>query len=246
MEELDFFRALHRPGTLLDIGAHDGLLTRPLAALPGARVIAFEPLPSAMARLRASFGEPLPGNVTLRPEALGATRGEATLTLPVLDGAPAEQWASLAKTYAEHATVGTQQHRVVVLPLDELALADVTAIKLDAEGFEQEVLEGARATLRRCQPVLSVEIEERHRPCSTTDVPALLAGLGYNAWFWHAGCLHPFSAFDAGTMQVASPDPSVFAASDPYIFSFFFLPAATAPVLLGQLAAAGFRTRLRG
>jgi FkbM family methyltransferase len=53
MEELDFFRALHRPGTILDIGAHDGLLTHPFAALPGARVIAFEPLPSAMARLSA-------------------------------------------------------------------------------------------------------------------------------------------------------------------------------------------------
>jgi FkbM family methyltransferase len=240
MEELDFFRALHRPGTLLDIGAHDGLLTHPLAALPGARVIAFEPLPSAMARLRASFGDTLPANLTLRPEALGAVRGEAMLTLPVVDGAPAEQWASLAKTYAGHAGVGTRQHRVAVLALDELGLADVTAIKLDAEGYEQEVLEGARATLLRCQPVLSVEIEERHRPGSTSDVPALLAGLGYTGWFWHAGQLHPISAFDAAIMQVASPDPSVFAASDPYIFTFFFLPGAQTPALLARLAAAGF------
>jgi FkbM family methyltransferase len=243
MEEIDFFRALHRPGTILDIGAHDGLLTRPFAALPGARLVAFEPLPSAMARLRASFGANLPPNVTLRPEALGAARGEATLTLPVVDGAPAEQWASLAKTYAEHPGIGTRQHRVAVLPLDELALTDVTAIKLDAEGFEQEVLEGGRATLARCQPVLSVEIEERHRPGSTTDVPALLSRLGYGAWFWHDNALHPLSAFDAGTMQVASPDPSVFTASDPYIFTFFFLPEATSPALLARLAAAGFGAR---
>ncbi len=240
MEELDFFRALHRPGTLLDIGAHDGLLTHPLAALPGARVIAFEPLPSAMARLRASFGETLPAHVVLRPEALGAARGVAKMTLPVVCGTPAEQWASLAKTYAGHAGVGTQEHRVAVLPLDELALSDVTAIKLDAEGFEQEVLEGARDTLARCQPVLSVEIEERHRPGSTTEVPALLVGLGYTAWFWHAGELQPLSAFDAATMQRSSPDPSDFAVSDPYIFTFFFLPGAQTPAFLARLAAAGF------
>jgi len=240
MGELDFFRALHRPGTILDIGAHDGLLTRPFAALPGARVIAFEPLPPAMARLRTGFGGSVPPNVVLREEALGAAPGEATLTLPVVDGAPAEQWASLAKTYAEHAGVGTQAHRVRVITLDSLGLTDVTAVKLDAEGFEQEVLEGARATLSRCRPALSLEIEERHRPGSTRDVPALLAGLGYGGWFWHAGALRPLTQFDAPTMQVASADPSVFAASDPYIFSFFFLPLELAQEMLARLAAGGF------
>ena len=57
MDEQDFHRTLHpmqRPGgTLLDIGAHDGEFTRPFAALPGNRVLAFEPLPSAFARLAA-------------------------------------------------------------------------------------------------------------------------------------------------------------------------------------------------
>ncbi|HEV7456742.1 MAG TPA: FkbM family methyltransferase [Roseococcus sp.] len=237
MEEIDFFRALHRPGTILDIGAHDGLLTAPLAELPGAHVIAFEPLPSAMARLRERLGTH--PRVTLRTEALGAAHGEATLTLPVVAGEAAEQWASLAKTYAGHAGVTTERHPVTVLPLDALELTDVTAIKLDAEGYEEEVLRGGRETLRRCRPVLSVEIEERHRPGSTVAVPALLAEWGYTAWFWHAGRLHPFAAFDAATMQVASPDPSVFAASDPYIFTFFFLPGGEG---LRPLARAGFGT----
>jgi hypothetical protein len=52
-------------------------------------------------------------------------------------------------------------------------------VKLDAEGAEYEVLRGARETLARCRPVLSVEIEERHRPGSTYAVPAFLDGLGY-------------------------------------------------------------------
>ena len=47
MQEIDFHRAMCRPGTIVDAGAHEGRMTVPLAALPGAHVIAFEPLPSA-------------------------------------------------------------------------------------------------------------------------------------------------------------------------------------------------------
>lgn len=241
MDELAFHQALYRPGVLLDIGAHDGLLTIPFAQLPGARVHGFEPLPSAMARLRAAlltaFGE-IPPHVTLHAEALGAAVGEAVLTLPVVDGVPQEQWASISKTYTEHRSVTTQAHRVPVITLDSLALRNVTAIKLDAEGAEQEVLEGARHTLTRSRPVLSVEIEERHRAGSTRDVPALLAALGYAGFYWHAGALHPLASFDAATMQVASSDPAVFAASEPYIFSFFFLPVESADVDVQRLQRA--------
>ncbi|MDB5379998.1 MAG: methyltransferase [Rubritepida sp.] len=244
MEEWDVHRLLHRPGVLLDIGAHDGLLTFPFARLPDSRVHAFEPLPSAMARLRdnlaAGFGG-IPPHVVLHAEALGAAPGEAVLTLPVLDGVKQEQWASIAKTYAEHASVTTESHRVKVVTLDSLGLRDVTAVKLDAEGAEQEVLEGARATLTRSRPILSVEIEERHRAGSTRDVPALLAALGYEGWFWHEGShggWHPLADFDAATLQVASSDPAVFGASEPYIFSFYFFPEEAAAACLARLRAA--------
>ena len=49
MDELGFHSTLHRPGTLLDVGAHDGAFTLPFAALPASRVLAFEPLPAAFA-----------------------------------------------------------------------------------------------------------------------------------------------------------------------------------------------------
>ena len=59
MDELAFHRALFRPGTIVDAGAHDGGLSLPLAALPGARVLAFEPLPQAFARLQAAMDAPI-------------------------------------------------------------------------------------------------------------------------------------------------------------------------------------------
>jgi FkbM family methyltransferase len=238
MDELGFHRVLHRPGTLLEVGAHDGAFTLPFAALPGSRVLAFEPLPAAFARLRAAAGA-LP-NVTLRPEALGDREGEVALTLPVLDGVPQEQWASTAKGYAGLDTrVGEERHIVPLRRLDEFGLADLTAVKLDAEGAEYEVLRGARETLLRCRPVLSIEIEERHRAGSTWAVPAYLDALGYDTFWEHWGDWQPMAGFDRARMQRASPNPAVFEASDPYVFVFYFLPREAAPAMLARLRAAG-------
>ncbi|MCI0756522.1 FkbM family methyltransferase [Teichococcus vastitatis] len=223
MNEIGFLSALHRPGTLVDAGAHDGLLTLPLARLPGARVLAFEPLPSAFARLSAACAG-LP-QVTLRPEALGDAPGRAALSLPLLDGVAQEQWASTAKDYAGFGPgVGVRRHEVAVIALDDLALPDVTAIKVDAEGAEYEVVRGARDTLRRCRPVLTLELEERHREGSTFAVPAFLDALDYVTCFALEERWHPVAALDRATMQRASPDPSMFAASDPYVFTFYAWP----------------------
>jgi len=233
MDELAFHRALFRPGTLVDAGAHDGALTLPLAALPGARVLAFEPLPQAFARLtaalRAAYGGAVPPQVELYPQALGAAAGRMALSVPVVGGVAQEQWASLAKDYqairaADPRVEAIRRVEVEVLALDSLALPDVTAIKVDVEGAEAEMLLGAADTLRRCRPVLSVEIEERHRAGSTREVPRLLAGLGYRGFFELDGAWHDIAAFDAGTMQRASPSPASFAASDPYVFVFFVVP----------------------
>jgi FkbM family methyltransferase len=241
MDETTFHRLLHRPGTLVDAGAHEGLITLPLARLPDSRVLAFEPLPGPFARLeaalRAAFGGAVPPHVALRNAALGDRGGEATLALPVLDGVPQEAWASAAKDYAAFAgpRIGVERLTVPMLRLDDLGLDDLTALKIDVEGAEYEVLRGARETLLRCRPVLSIEIEERHREGATWAVPAFLDALGYDVLFELGGAWHPVAALDRARMQRASPDPSVFEASDPYVFVFYALPRELAPAMLARL-----------
>ncbi len=246
MDELGFHHTLHSPGTLLDVGAHDGAFALPFAALPDSRVLAFEPLPAAFARLRAAFGDPLPAHVELRREALGDRDGEAVLAVPLLDGVPQEQWASTAKTYGALGEARVAERRVAVplRRLDGFGLTDLTAVKLDAEGAEYEVLRGARETLLRCRPVLSVEIEERHRPGSTWAVPAFLDALGYDTFWEHWDEWRPMAEFDRDAMHRASPNPAVFGASDPYVFVFYALPRERAEGMLARLrAAAGHAAR---
>jgi hypothetical protein len=82
---------------------------------------------------------------------------------------------------------------------------------------------------------MSLELEERHRPGATRDVPALLAALGYETRFWLDGAMRKLSEFEAATMQVASPDPAVFGASEPYVFTFYAWPAERAAEVLAAL-----------
>lgn len=251
MQEIDFHRALFGPpgrhgGTIVDAGAHDGRLALDLAALPGTKLLAFEPLPSARARLAAAFSArfgALPAHVTLRAEALGARDGKISLHVPRIrapDGneIECEEWASVAKDYAAIAAtdprvLAVTTHRVRVIRLDDLALTDLTAMKIDVEGAEAELIAGARETLTRCRPILSVEIEERHRPGSTRDVPAQLSALGYEGFFEFFGEWRPVKKFDPDEMQRASPSPAEFAVGDPYIFTFYFVP----PERRAELAA---------
>ncbi|MBO1075474.1 FkbM family methyltransferase [Roseomonas marmotae] len=223
MDELGFLTALHRPGTLVDAGAHDGLLALPLARLPGASVLAFEPLPAAFARLAAACAGI--DAITPIPQALGDAPGRLALSVPVVEGERQEQWASLVKTFQGHGPhVRAETIEVPVVTLDSFGLADLTAMKIDAEGAEYEVLRGARDTLRRCRPVLTLELEERHREGSTWAVPAFLDALDYATCFVLDGQWWPATALDRATMQRASPDPSDYAASDPYVFNFFAWP----------------------
>lgn len=240
MDEITFHTRLHRPGTMLDAGAHDGLLTIPFARLPHSRVLAFEPLPSAFARLedavRAAFGA-IPPHVALHRAALGDAAGEITLAMPVVEGVVHEQWASMVKDFSTHAASGVTVRTATapLLRVDDLGLTDLTHAKLDAEGAEYEVLRGARETLLRCRTVMTLEVEERHREGSTWAVPAYLDALGYDVFFEVRDEWLPVAALDRATMQRASPDPTVFAASDPYVFIFYALPREASAAMLDRL-----------
>jgi hypothetical protein len=62
-----------------------------------------------------------------------------------------------------------------------LDLPDVSFVKIDVEGYELPVLEGAEKTIRRCRPLILVEQggnEEKHFGRPRNEASAFLESLG--------------------------------------------------------------------
>jgi FkbM family methyltransferase len=141
--------SLLKPGdTMLDVGANFGYFSL-LAAQrlgPSGRVLAFEPDPRNIARLRANLQVNGITNVTVIPKAVYDQAGTLTLNLATDDE---DNLGSSSLIAAGH---GRQPLEVPVVRLDDLLPAEgiehVELVKMDIEGAEIGALEGARESLR--------------------------------------------------------------------------------------------------
>jgi len=169
------FELLALPGmTVYDIGANLGFYCVILARLvgPTGRVVAFEPLPDN-ARWIAHNAK-LNGfeQIEVRCEALGHGQGNAEFIV-----SEKSMWGKLA-TAGPAPADAVGRITVVLMNLDTLvsagAIAPPNLMKIDVEGAEVEVLTGAADTLRRCRPVLIIDLHNTNAP-----VAALLEELRY-------------------------------------------------------------------
>lgn len=188
-------------------------------------VVAVEPVPEFARLLRAKFAD----DVIVEPIALSDRAGEVELYIPVIDGVRICGGSSIALSavtgYAMRDVI-----RIRTARLDELYKGTVGFIKIDVEGHEQAVLEGAVATLRRCRPRLLIEIDERLSAGGMARTVAFLAGLGYRGYYVHAGRLHDIETFSAAALQKRSDMPDMTAMLREraplvdYVNNFIFLP----------------------
>ena len=63
--------------------------------------------------------------------------------------------------------------------LDSFNLTDVDYVKIDVDGFEIPLLEGARNTLKTNSPTINIEMKRRKRPLIVHKAKEILTGLGY-------------------------------------------------------------------
>lgn len=159
---INFCRAYVGKGrTFCDVGAHLGFYSIALHDCFD-EVIAFEPSRRQFFDLQLNVVLNGLTNVAVHDAALG--RHESKMELNVLSacGGSNSLDASLA---ARHPRI-LEKYGVRVLALDSLALQALDFLKIDVEGFELEVLEGARRTIERNRPVILIEVwneEERRR-----------------------------------------------------------------------------------
>lgn len=159
-------------GVGLDVGAAYGLYTLTFAARvgPAGRVLSFEPLPGPgrwLAWVLRMLGV---DNVLLVRRALGDRPGRGRMSLPRRRGLPVHGRAFLSDD-AHHLGSNTEFPADVPVPVSvatldgavvAAGLERVDLLKIDVEGAELSVLQGAERTIERHRPAVLVEIERRH------------------------------------------------------------------------------------
>jgi FkbM family methyltransferase len=208
----------------IDVGANDGCYVHHMRRY-ARRVIAFEPMPVFTRMLRHKFRR----GVVVEAVALSDTAGRVSLCTPVVDGA----MVGGCSTISSAAAAVYPAHRAIEVPMDRLDNVyggDVGFIKIDVEGHQQAVLDGAAATIRRCRPRLLVELEERLSPGGLARAKAYFKALGYHGYYVHDGRLNLIDQFSIAHLQNLSDLPDLTATLKErerfgqYIYNFIFLP----------------------
>jgi FkbM family methyltransferase len=152
-----------RPGdTVLDVGANMGVVALNLARLVGSKgaVHAFEPNPRMSSLLVQSIARNRYEHLHLYPMALGSQNGVLELNIP-LDNAGQGSFI-YHKNADGHDTVQTPV-RTLTEVVREQGIERIRLIKIDVEGFENEVLLGGMEILERMRPdFLLLEVNESY------------------------------------------------------------------------------------
>lgn len=154
-------------GIVVDVGAHIGNHTIYFASMMGLRTVAIEPRPESFHLLEMNVAANRVAElVEAHQVALGASAGFASLVQHV----PSNTGAFRAEV--------SQTGDVRVVPLDELIStgARVSLLKIDVEGAERSVLDGAASILTTYHPVV---VAESHDGSSFRSMFRRLEPLGY-------------------------------------------------------------------
>jgi FkbM family methyltransferase len=147
---------LQFPGLVIDVGANMGVHTVPLAkelARQGRQMLSFEPQPVIFQQLCANLALNGLMNVRALPYACGSMSGVVTFSAPDYCQEGNFGGVSMSTQGSISAVVAAPCHT-----LDEIVQeAQVALIKIDVEGFELEVLKGAKNLIGHWLPAMFIE-----------------------------------------------------------------------------------------
>lgn len=166
-ELLGLAALVHAGDEVIDVGAALGMYTVPLADLVGrtGRVSSFEPQRRGILTVRLLRALTGPHRGQVSRIALGPHEGSSTIVVPFHNGFPifghghVEEGADRepGRRHRSHSPMST-----IDSWCEQQQIGRVSFIKVDVEGFEPSVIEGAVATIDRDRPSLLLEIEDRH------------------------------------------------------------------------------------
>jgi len=213
-------RALHDGDVALDVGANIGFFTVMMAALTGpqGRVVAFEPGPDNLVRLRRNIVVSGVRNVTIVEQPASDVAGPAQFYLNSDAGGGHALWDPGRFPGNAKSRADVRVARVAATTLDavvaDLDLPMPRLIKIDTEGAEHRVLTGAAGLLRECRvPYIIAELHEfglAELGSSQRDLRRFMAEQGYATFGLY---------FDGAMPKLIPPETSL---RPPHIINLLF------------------------
>ena len=160
-------------GISIDVGANLGLYSF-LMSKYTKQLYAFEPNPYPLRYLKKLNK----GNTKIYPIAIGSVNDEVELFIPKNPKGWTSNGASLKKINLGKGI----KLRVSCRTLDSFNFKDVELIKIDVEGCEQDVIDGAINTIKNWLPNIIIENEVLHTKDPLSILNSLLE-LGYSAYY---------------------------------------------------------------
>ena len=195
----------------IDIGANVGVWSYWLSKY-AKQVESFEPNPKIFNALKNIKIK----NVNSYNIALSNKTGSVDLLIPKGSKGFSNQGASLSsiKVQGEHKSISIEAKQ-----LDEFNFLDVDFIKIDVEGHEHEVIEGARETIKKFKPTMVIEMEEKHNQIPIEEQISSVEKMGYQC------CV----LINETMIQIKEIDLDKFHRNptnkDSYLFNFIFYPS---------------------
>jgi FkbM family methyltransferase len=224
---------VERDTTALDVGASIGMYSAEMARYAG-RVIAFEANPTVAAFTRRVAAR----NVEVVNAALSSAAGRATLKIPLNPrGHEISELATIAPGNPLHAGDSATAD-VPMQRLDDLAISNVSFIKVDVEGHEEAMLDGAAGLIAAQRPVLMIELNEMFNRGVVARVAERYAAQSYRGFFLSRGKLRPIADFVAARDQDAALlkfTRRTLPAGAEFINNFVFVPDEKCQRVLARL-----------
>ena len=193
--ETNLFAQIVQSGDIVvEVGANIGTATVFFArrVAPTGVVIAFEPQRVVFQMLCANVALNALTNVNAVQQAVGAERG--SINVPMIETNVPNNFGGL-ELIAANAPRG---QLVQLVRIDDLRLSRLKLLKVDVEGMELAVLQGAAETIRALRPVLYVEND---RADQSPALVKFIDALGYDA-YWHRPPMFNQHNFFANTHNV--------------------------------------------
>ena len=178
-----------KASTIIDIGAHVGSHTVMYKKLnPSALVYAFEPQNMLYKLLCYNVSNNNLDRVYSYNNAVGESVYDSQMNPYSVDGANSMQTIEYGTSDLYNLAgvqIGSGGENIKVVSLDALKMTKCDFMKIDVEGYEPNVLLGARNLILSSKPVISFEVNFKKSPNIDQSSVEILESLGYScrrAW----------------------------------------------------------------